>query len=137
MGKKICTYSRITLLYTQNWHYIVNQLYFNLKKKKNKQSPDTKWVIVMTYLPSSVLWIHLSTRIILASGRRIVSVTFAQRDPEKEMNTRAFLLCAFYLKHASLSVMHYTCGICVHTWQTENTFTWKKKSLLQNAWIWI
>ena len=27
----------ITLLYTRSYHYIVNQLYFNLKKKEGKK----------------------------------------------------------------------------------------------------
>ena len=35
--KKECiyVYNWVSLLYSRDWHIIINQLYFNLKKKKN------------------------------------------------------------------------------------------------------
>ena len=37
--KKECmyVYNWVTLLYSRDWHSIVNQLYFNLKKLKKKE----------------------------------------------------------------------------------------------------
>ena len=31
--RNVCTYNRFTLLYSRNWHNIVNRLYFNFKKE--------------------------------------------------------------------------------------------------------
>ena len=36
MRKRMYMYKWVILLYSRNWHNIVNQLYFNKRKKKNK-----------------------------------------------------------------------------------------------------
>ena len=35
----VYTYTWVTFLYSRDWHNIVNQVYFNLKKTKNRVVP--------------------------------------------------------------------------------------------------
>ena len=77
MEKKEClyVYNWVTLLYSRDWHSIVNQLYINLKKKlkDKKKNPKKQYVVVMDlifspefkysgpnlqYLQCDFLWRH-------------------------------------------------------------------------------
>ena len=52
----IYTYDWVTMLYSRNWHNIVNQLYFNKEINKNISRSSPRWKTIVIPNPYSELW---------------------------------------------------------------------------------